>query len=152
MKPGIPHKSISRSVSFLMGVWLLYASVPHILNPYFFLGTIYSYELLPPGPAVWLAGLLPYFQVVIGICLVANVFRFAAHLIAMILFFMFLVSQTWLRFVVGSSSCGCFGPQNEMLESVSYYLVIAAFLGCSFLVMTMSRQKSLQSLLREGEL
>ena len=140
------------SVSFLLGVWLLFASLPHILNPYYFLGTVYSYEILTPNAAVCVAEILPFCQATIGICLVARVFIFVSHVFAAGLFLVFFGAQTYLRFVVGSSVCGCFGPRNETLEGFSYYLLIVAFSLCVCRIAAMVRRQSFSSSLRVGEL
>ena len=117
----------------LIGLWLVFAAIPHLQNPYLFLGSIMSYEMLGPSAATFLAGVLPIVQLTVGICLIFDLFTAASHFLCLGLFLMFFTAQTYLRFVLGKTDCGCFGLQQEslsFLESYSYYLVLLTLFVC----------------------
>lgn len=136
---------LAKFTSTLLGIWLLYAAVPHILNPYLFLATIHSYELIHTDTAAWVAAVLPFIQLIIGICLIAGLFEFGCHLITTALFVVFFLAQTHLRFIIGISNCGCFGPATDapsFLDEYSYYLVITAVICSSIRTLRMSRYGS----------
>ena len=70
------------TVSWLLGVSLV-AVTPHLGNPYFFLGSVYSYRLVGPGIAEIVAMVFPFLEVVLAACLITNLFRGAAHSITL---------------------------------------------------------------------
>ncbi|MFK7767590.1 MAG: MauE/DoxX family redox-associated membrane protein [Mariniblastus sp.] len=133
----------------LIGFWLVFASIPHLQNPYLFLGSIMSYEMLGPSAATFLAGILPIVQLTVGICLIFDLFSAASQLLCLALFTMFFAAQTYLRFVLGKTDCGCFGLQQEslsFLESYSYYLVLMTLFVCvSRFIFLMKRRYSFYS-------
>ena len=71
------------TVSWLLGVSLICSSIPHLGNPYFFLGSVYSYRLVGPGIAEIVAMVFPFLEVVLAACLITNLFRGAAHSITL---------------------------------------------------------------------
>ena len=82
------------TVSWLLGVSLICSSIPHLGNPYFFLGSVYSYRLVGPGIAEIVAMVFPFLEVVLAACLITNLFRGAAHSITLAMLATFVSVQT----------------------------------------------------------
>ncbi len=96
-------------LSWGFGVILLLAAVPHWDNPYFFLGSVYSYNLVGAVTGQAVALFLPSIQLIIAVCLITRLFIDAAHLCTLALFSAFLVVQLSAYWGGLNISCGCFG-------------------------------------------
>ncbi|MDR2651113.1 MAG: hypothetical protein LBC68_02185 [Prevotellaceae bacterium] len=90
---------------------MLVAAIPHLENPYYFLGSVYSYNLTESGVGQLVAILLPFIQLVIAVCFVLRVHVDSANIITMILFGVFFCVQLFAFLSGLDISCGCFGPQ-----------------------------------------
>jgi hypothetical protein len=100
-------------VTWLIGLTLLLAGVPHWGNPYYFLGSVYAYKLVDPGVGQMVAIALPLIQLVLAVLLLTRILIDVAHLASLLLFSCFAVVQT-VTFLRGLDiSCGCFGPGYE---------------------------------------
>lgn len=97
----------------LLAAVFLYASWSKIQDPALFMDAIRSYQLhLPELLVAWVAIVLPPAEAVAACALVATKWaRESAVLIcAMLLVFLFGLSQAWIRGL--EISCGCFGPED----------------------------------------
>lgn len=103
---------LDAGVSWLLGVALVCSSIPHLGNPYFFLGSVYSYRLLGSGVGQTVAMTLPFVEVVVAACLIANLFRGGAHVIALAMLAAFVAVQTSAKLRGLGIPCGCFGPRH----------------------------------------
>ncbi|MCP4541060.1 MAG: hypothetical protein GY832_28320 [Chloroflexi bacterium] len=129
-------------LSWGLGVIFLVAGLPHASNPYFFLGSIYAYDLVGPGVAQIVAMVLPWLQLILAVCLITRIWLDAAHLIALGMLGSFVIVQS-LAFYRGLDiSCGCFGPCHETPIGLTSILpVLTLFLLC--LVRSSMRWRSL---------
>jgi len=98
-----------------LGLVFLYASVDKILAPREFARIVYHYQLIGPSahlpfwPANTLAVTLPWVEVVLGLLLVAGVWRREAALTTAGLLVMFLVAVGYaLSQGIDIENCGCF--------------------------------------------
>ncbi|MDR3197756.1 MAG: hypothetical protein LBU34_07785 [Planctomycetaceae bacterium] len=102
-------------VTWMIGLTFLLAGMVHWENPYFFLGSVYAYKLVDPGFGQMIAISLPLIQLVLAIFLLSRVFIDVAHLGSLFLLICFATIQT-LAYLQGLDiSCGCFGPEHEMI-------------------------------------
>lgn len=101
------------AVSWLLGVSLICSCVPHLGNPYFFLGSVYSYKLVGPGVGQIVAMTLPFLQLVLASCLLTSLFRDAAHTITVVMLVAFAAAQTTALIRDLGISCGCFAVRHE---------------------------------------
>lgn len=102
----------------------LWGSLPKIRQPYDFLSSVYSYELVGPKLGMFVAMTLPWLEVLVGICLIGGIFISGALLVSTAMAAMF-------TFVLGSAlyhgleiTCGCFGASST--EIVNYSTLIRA--------------------------
>ena len=121
------QRIVSRSlvvVRIALGCMFLWSSLPKIRQPYDFLSSVYSYELVGPKLGMLVAMTLPWLELLVGICLIGGVFVSGALLASAGLGAMF-------AFVVGSAlhrgldiSCGCFSASSG--DQISYMTLIRA--------------------------
>jgi hypothetical protein len=98
----------------VVALLLLRSALAHLANPYVFLDTIYSYRIVPAIAGLWIAVVLPFLQLVLGICLLAGWWRRPAYLLASALFVTFVgvrFAALWRGLDI---ACGCFGSTNEL--------------------------------------
>jgi len=105
---------LNRSVGAGLAGVLLYSSVSHLKNSFFFLGTVYSYELLSPSQGVVVAVLLPTMQFLLAAFIFAGLWNLAVAILTSFMFAVFSISQS-IAFARGLLiPCGCFGLDDEM--------------------------------------
>lgn len=120
------------AVRIAIGCMFIYSSLPKIRHPYDFLFSVYSYELTGPKLGMFAAMTLPWLEVLVGICLVGDIFVSGALLVSAGMAAMF-------TFVLGSAiyhnlniTCGCFGASST--EIIGYSTLIRA---CVILLFSM---------------
>jgi uncharacterized membrane protein YphA (DoxX/SURF4 family) len=93
---------------FLAAVFI-YSGYTKVDNPLQFAVAIEGYKLLPPGMVLWVVKTLPWFEIALGIALLAGIaLRYTAALAgALLAFFIVIMAITYLRGI--EASCGCFG-------------------------------------------
>ncbi|MDR0608663.1 MAG: hypothetical protein LBG58_00960 [Planctomycetaceae bacterium] len=110
-------------LTWFFGLVMLVAAIPHLENPYYFLGSVYSYNLTGSGIGQLVAILLPLLQLAIALCFILRVHVDSANIVTMILFGVFFCIQL-SAFLSGLNiQCGCFGPQyssNIGIGSLSF--------------------------------
>lgn len=123
-----------RIVDAALGFVLVRSALAHLADPYFFLSSVYDYQLTGVQIGEAVALLLPHMELAVGSCLVLGVWRRAAVLVAAAMFITFLALQVsaWSRGL--SISCGCFGASGSEqigLESLFFVGVLAFAAGAS---------------------
>ena len=108
-----------------LGVMFIASSLPKIRLPYAFLSDVYGYELVGPKMGVLVAMVLPWLELLVGVCLVGGIFVGGALLASSGLGMMFtfvLASALYRRLDI---SCGCF---SSAAGKISYLTLIRAIL------------------------
>ncbi|GHT22836.1 hypothetical protein FACS189419_05950 [Planctomycetales bacterium] len=127
-------RSVIQTFDFLLiwffGLVMLAAAIPHWENPYYFLGSVYSYNLTEPGLGQSAAVLLPLIQLIIAVCFILRVQVDSANIAAMILFGIFFCVQSFAFWGGLDISCGCFGPQHSSRIGIG----TLSFVGLLFLL------------------
>ena len=107
-----------------LGCMFLYSSLPKIRQPYDFLSNVYNFELVGPKLGMLTAMVLPWVELLVGICLIGGIFVSGALLVSIGMGAMF-------SFVIGSAlyrglniSCGCFSASSA--EQIGYITLIRA--------------------------
>jgi Methylamine utilisation protein MauE len=95
-------------------VLLLRSAFAHVANPYAFLDTVYSYRLLPQWAGPWVAAVVPFLQLVLGICLLARWWPRTSFVAAIILFLAFAGAQVSALARGLDIACGCFGSSENL--------------------------------------
>ena len=92
---------------FFLGYIFIYFSYDKILDPQLFSNIVSNYNVIPFGLENLGALILPFIELIIGICLILGIFIDMAALVSLLLlvFFIFMIGQAYLR---GKSiDCGC---------------------------------------------
>ena len=129
---GVYRHYVLRGVDYLGGfalaiVWLR-SGAAHLANPYYFLFSIYQYQLVGPATGRVLAMTLPFIQLVIAVCLIGRVFVGGALLVSGILFGLFAAAQIWASVNELGISCGCFGTSSSPIGIASISTALILFL------------------------
>ena len=111
-------------VTLGLGCLFLWSSLPKIHQPYDFLSSVYSYELVGPKLGMLLVITLPWLELLVGVCLVGRIFISGALLasIGMASMFTLVLSSALYRGL--EISCGCFGANAGI---ITYSTLIRAF-------------------------
>jgi len=111
MKPRLVN-GLALIARLALGVVFIASSIPKLRQPYDFLADVYGYEMVGPKLGIAVAMVLPWLELLVGICLVGGIFISAALLAAIAMSAMFcfvLASALWRRLEI---SCGCFNPSG----------------------------------------
>jgi putative oxidoreductase len=109
-----------------LGCMFIYSSLPKIRQPYDFLSDIYSYELVGPKLGMLTAMVIPWAELLVGICLVGGIFISGALLMSIGLGAMFSFVLGWALHMSLNISCGCFGSSDT--EVISYMTFLRAII------------------------
>jgi putative oxidoreductase len=113
----------------LLGALLVWAGAAKIGHAEALAGAIAGFRLLPPGLVAPLAVILPFFEVLLGLYLLAGLFTRIAAAIATAQFLIYAaaIASAVLRGI--PANCGCFGPGDAAVADwphVALDLALAA--------------------------
>ena len=108
MKHWLTHPWLTVRVQIALGIIFVVAAWPKIVDPPSFAHMIYNYRILPAGLINVSALIMPWVELVIGLCLILGVWvRPARWLVtAMLVVFMIAISINLVR--GNAIDCGCF--------------------------------------------
>ena len=125
-----------------LGFMFIYASLDKIANPEEFAKQIGYYKALPFGLENLLAIILPWAELIMGICLIAGLLVDGAALVSIIMMLVFIlaISQAMLRGI--DITCGCFKVSADS-EKLGLDTIIRdiVFLVMSFIVLNRQERK-----------
>ena len=125
-----------------LGFLFIYASLEKILQPEEFAKQVGYYKALPFGLENLLAIVLPWTELIVGICLLAGLLVDGATLLSIImnLVFILAISQAMLRGI--DITCGCFKVSADS-EKLGLHTIIRdiIFLIMSFVVLNRQERK-----------
>ncbi|MFO8048397.1 MAG: MauE/DoxX family redox-associated membrane protein [Desulfosudaceae bacterium] len=111
-KNGLPFEKIGFVLArVIMGAVFLYASYDKILHPGAFAEAVYNYQILPDAAVNAVALVLPWIELVIGLCLVAGVWLPGSVLLAVLLMTVFTAALVFNRIRGLDIHCGCFSTR-----------------------------------------
>ena len=96
---------VSRLIVGGMFVW---SGSAHLANPYYFLSTIYQYELTSAPVGMLIASFLPFLELVLAACLLSSICSRPVWLITSLLLLTFVAVQGSALARGLRISCGCF--------------------------------------------
>ncbi len=130
MKPY--EKKLYHILRITMAVVFIYASIDKIVHPHDFARAVFNYQILPDYLINITAILLPWLELVLGICLLANFWMNGASLTAFILMIVFMAAILFNLIRGLDVGCGCFSSTTE--EGMSSLTLLRDIL---FLVMSL---------------
>ena len=118
-----------------VGAMFIISGLHKIRLPFQFLSDIYHYEIVGPRLSLLIALLLPWAELIVGICLLGGIFISAAFLVSACLGLVFSTAIAYAMIRGLNISCGCFGagsaPQvgaSTLIRSVT--ICIVSLLAC----------------------
>lgn len=121
-----PSPRVLLAVRVLLGLTFLYASYGKILHPEPFVEAVYNYRLLPDRVIHFTVVVLPWFELLLGLFLILNLWLPGAVLSTCALFTLF-VGAVAVNLARGMNiECGCF-PGNGTPVSMTHVLLRDAF-------------------------
>ena len=111
-------------VRYSLGCLFLYSALPKIRQPYDFLSSVYQYEMLGPKAGMVVAMVLPWFELVVGICLLGGIFVSGALLAVAAMGAMFTCGIAMALYRGLNITCGCFGASSG--DKINFLTLIRA--------------------------
>jgi len=109
----VPWEALAWLLRMVVGCVLIYASADKILHPQDFAAIVKNYRLLPEVlvnlTAIW----LPWFELVLGVCLYTGFWRQGALLLATSLLAAFWLALLFNSFRGLDVNCGCFSSASS---------------------------------------
>ena len=102
----------------------IWSSLPKIRQPYDFLSSVYSYELVGPKLGMFVAMTLPWAELLVGICLIGGIFISGALLVSIGMAAMFTYVLASALYHGVEITCGCFGAGST--EIIGYKTLVRA--------------------------
>jgi putative oxidoreductase len=120
----VPDRVLTRDIVFtllriFLGFIFIFASLEKILHPDAFATSIIDYRIVSAGPALLIATVLPWIELLCGLGLLFGVFLRGSALLALIMLSVFTVlvlSALWRGLDI---SCGCF-TQDPTAERIGW--------------------------------
>ncbi|MCF8108931.1 MAG: DoxX family membrane protein [Desulfohalobiaceae bacterium] len=132
---------VYHALRLLLGGIFLYASYDKILHPAAFAEAVYNYQILPDYLVNLVALVLPWLELLLGLCLIAGVWLPGTIVISTGLLTVFIAALVFNQLRGLDIHCGCFstetseGPagiltvfRDVFFLAVSTYLTFAIFL------------------------
>ena len=108
---------------FSLGGIFIAASVDKILHPAAFASIVRDYKVLPDTLSNLAALVLPWLELVLGVLLLAGVWRASALVLANLLLLLFWTTLVVNYFRGIDVGCGCFSTSAEQQHSMIWYVV-----------------------------
>ena len=132
----LKNKYIESLFRCALGIIFIYASLHKIASPAEFAKIIYGYGLFPHVVINLIAIVIPFLELITGLCLVLGVYPKAAATLIGVLLLMFIIAIS-INLIRGYEfDCGCFSfaHENSKLSSVQllvrdiFFLLISAYI------------------------
>ena len=118
----LKHKYVILLARLVLGLVFIIASIDKILDPQAFSDTIDNYHITPLALNNFFALIIPWLELIIGICLIFGFLLDGAVFITicLLVWFIFIISQALFRGI--DINCGCFDLSQKNLENVNLKL------------------------------
>ncbi|MBS0203103.1 MAG: hypothetical protein JSS49_09415 [Planctomycetes bacterium] len=104
----------------IVGGIFVWSGSAHLSNPYYFLSTIYQYELTSAPVGAFIASYVPFLELVLAVCLLSGILKRPTWILTTLLLMSFVAVQGSALARGLKISCGCFGPEiNRPVDSTS---------------------------------
>lgn len=107
-------------IRLLVGGIFVWSGTAHLANPYYFLSTVYQYELTSAPVGMLIASYLPFLELLLAVCLLSGICRRPTWILTTLLLIAFASVQGSALSRGLLISCGCFGPEiNRPVDATS---------------------------------
>jgi hypothetical protein len=108
-----------RLLAIGLALLLLRSAFAHLGNLYLYLSAVYAYQLTGITVGKWVAIVLPFLQLAIAFCLIAEMWAREAYALSLAMFGVFLIAQATAIWRGLDISCGCFGTAHHLQIGVT---------------------------------
>jgi len=113
-----------RLAGIALGCMFVYSSLPKIRHPYEFLCSVYDYEFVGPQVGMLTAMILPWLELLVGLCLIGGIWLAGALLASTGLGLLFSIALGSALYRGLKISCGCFSTSRA--EVIDYSTLVRA--------------------------
>ena len=108
----------------ILGVVFIYASIDKIINPGDFAKIVGNYHVLPFGLENLMAIVLPWLELIAGICLIIGVMVDGSTILVVLMniVFIFAITQALARGI--SIECGCFSVSSDAGSAIGIKTIL----------------------------
>lgn len=124
----LSNKYLQITLRVILGAIFIFASYGKLFNPADFAKAILRYEFLPIFFVNILAIVMPWLEFIVGLLLIAGVFRKASSMLAGISLVMFLIALISAYARGLDISCGCFSLEETSSKGDIIYRIIQDFI------------------------
>ena len=108
------NKKISYHViRIILSIVFIYASIDKIVHPQSFAQAVFNHQVLPEILINIIAIVLPWMELILGLCLFFNVWMNGASALTAVLMFIFMSTITFNLLRGLDVGCGCFSTSTE---------------------------------------
>ena len=108
MKKWLTHPWLTVRVQVVLDIIFVVAAWPKIADPPSFAHMIYNYRIVP-GSLINLSALvMPWVELLAGLCLILGIWTRAARTIVALLLLVFMIAIAWNLLRGNAIDCGCF--------------------------------------------
>ncbi len=108
MKDWLTHPWLTVRVQIALGVIFVVAAWPKIVDPPSFAHMIFNYRILPAGLINISALVMPWVELIVGLCLILGVWVRPARWIVTAMLVVFIIAISINLFRDNAIDCGCF--------------------------------------------
>ncbi|WP_029458862.1 MauE/DoxX family redox-associated membrane protein [Solidesulfovibrio alcoholivorans] len=119
---------------FALGCVFVAAAWDKIVDPLAFAKIIRNYQILPEVLVGGVAQVLPWIEVVVGMCLITGLFSRGAGFSATLMMAVFLAAMAWATHKGISTQCGCFTTKADDAISARTFIRDGSILAMALLV------------------
>ncbi len=112
---------LSLAVRLAMGIIMIAAAVPKMIDIDQSVRAVRAYRLLPEAVVPLVGTALPYFELVFGLILIAGVFVRWSAILWLLLMAGFVSGVAWAWYKGYSIDCGCFGGGGDIAAGTTNY-------------------------------
>jgi len=128
MKDILSNKYLQITLRVVLGAIFIFASYGKLFSPADFAKAILRYEFLPIYFVNILAIVMPWLEFIVGLLLIAGIFRKASSILAGISLVMFLIALISAYARGLDISCGCFSLEETSSKGDIIYRIIQDFI------------------------
>ncbi|MBT3176858.1 MAG: DoxX family membrane protein [Desulfobacula sp.] len=137
-------------IRIILAIVFIYASIDKIVHPQSFAQAVFNHQILPEILINIIAIVLPWMELILGLCLLFNVWMNGVSVLTAVLMFIFMSAITFNLLRGLDVGCGCFSSSTD--ESMDSLTLIRdmIFLCLSFSLVVLVFKKHKMSLGRSG--
>ena len=137
-------------IRIILAIVFIYASIDKIVHPQSFAQAVFNHQILPEILINIIAIVLPWMELILGLCLLFNVWMNGVSVLTAVLMFIFMSAITFNLLRGLDVGCGCFSSStDESMDSLTL-IRFMIFLCLSFSLVVLVFKKHKMSLGRSG--